>query len=87
VTKPSAQFSDNEGVVAAASAGMGIASIGYWSCRRELEDGRLVQLLAQWEMVPTKVYAYFPLGKATRFAARSFIDFLAAKLNDKHRGS
>lgn len=82
VTKPNALFSDNEGVVAAASAGMGIASIGYWSCRRELEDGRLVQLLAQWETVPTKVYAYFPLGKATRFAARAFVDYFAAKLND-----
>jgi DNA-binding transcriptional LysR family regulator len=80
VAKPIAVFSDNEGAVSAATAGMGIASIGYWSCRSELGDGRLVRLLTDWETVPTKVYAYFPLGKATRFAARAFIDFLAAKL-------
>jgi DNA-binding transcriptional LysR family regulator len=81
VAKASALFSDNEGTVAAAAAGMGVASIGYWSCRSELGDGRLVRLLLDWETVPTKVYAYFPLGKATRFAARAFIDFLDAELN------
>jgi DNA-binding transcriptional LysR family regulator len=70
VAKPKALFSDNEGAVAAAAAGMGIVSIGYWSCRDELEGGRLVPLLTDWETVPIKVYAYFPLGKATRFAAR-----------------
>lgn len=85
VAKPAALFSDNEGTVAAAAAGMGIASIGYWSCRSELRDGRLVRLLTEWDTVPTKVYAYFPLGKATRFAARVFIDFLAAKLVDEQK--
>jgi DNA-binding transcriptional LysR family regulator len=83
VAKPMALFSDNEGTVAAATAGMGIASIGFWSCRNELGDGRLVRLLPEWETVPTKVYAFFPLGKATRFAARAFIDFLASKLVDE----
>jgi DNA-binding transcriptional LysR family regulator len=87
VGKASALFSDNEGTVAAATAGMGIASIGYWSCRCELRDGRLVRLLTDWETVPTKVYAYFPLGKATRFAARAFIDFLAAELDAERRAS
>ena len=83
VAKPSALFNDNEGAVSAATAGMGVASVGYWSCRNELGDGRLVRLLTDWETAPTKVYAYYPLGKATRFAARAFIDFLAAKLNNQ----
>ncbi len=77
VVKPSIYFNDNEGAVSAAVAGMGIASIGYWSCRRELSDGRLVALLTDWETIPTRVHAYFPLGKATRSAARVFIEFLA----------
>ncbi len=79
--KPSIHFNDNEGAVSAATAGMGIASIGYWSCRRELNDGRLVGLLTDWEMIPTRVHAYFPLGRATRFAARAFIQFLAGELS------
>ncbi len=79
--KPSIHFNDNEGAVSATAAGMGIASVGYWSCRRELEEGRLVRLLTDWETVPTRVHAYFPLGRATRFAARAFIQFLAGELN------
>lgn len=80
ITKPSIHFNDNEGAVSAAAAGMGIASIGHWSCRRELNDGLLVRLLTDWETIPTRVHAYFPLGKATRFAARVFIQFLADDL-------
>jgi DNA-binding transcriptional LysR family regulator len=76
VVKPAISFNDNEGAVAGAAAGLGITSIGYWVCRRELADGRLVQLLPEWDMVPTRVHAYFPLGRATRSAARAFIDFL-----------
>jgi DNA-binding transcriptional LysR family regulator len=75
--QPNISFSDNEGAVAAASAGMGVTSIGYWVCRRELGEGKLVQVLGDWEMVPTQVHAYFPLGRASRTAARAFIEFLS----------
>ena len=74
---PSISFSDNEGAVAAATAGLGITSIGYWVCRRELGEGALVQVLSDWETVATRVHAYFPMGRATRWAARAFIDFLS----------
>ena len=78
--RPTISFNDNEGVVAATMAGMGIASIGLWACRREIEEGRLVRLLPEWNMAPTRVYAYFPLGKATRYSARAFIDYLSVRL-------
>ncbi|RAS21044.1 LysR substrate-binding domain-containing protein [Paraburkholderia bryophila] len=74
--EPNISFSDNEGAVAAAKAGLGITSIGYWACRRELEEGSLVPILTGWSMVGTQVHAYFPLGRATRTAARAFINFL-----------
>jgi DNA-binding transcriptional LysR family regulator len=80
VVKPTVHFNDNEGTVSAATAGMGIASIGFWSCRRELQQGQLVQLLTDWETVPTRVHAYFPLGRSTRFAARAFVQFLSDAL-------
>lgn len=75
--QPSISFTDNEGAAAGAVAGLGITSIGYWTCRRELEDGSLVRILTEWEMAPTRVHAYFPLGRATRTAARAFIEFLS----------
>lgn len=73
---PDISFSDNEGAIAGAVAGLGITSIGWWACRRDIEEGTLVQLLPDWEMASTRVHAYFPLGRATRTAARAFIDFL-----------
>jgi DNA-binding transcriptional LysR family regulator len=76
---PQLSFSDNEGAAAGAVAGLGVTSIGYWTCRRELADGALVRLLPEWSLAPTRVYAYFPLGRATRTAARAFIDFLSAE--------
>ncbi|MEH2474298.1 DNA-binding transcriptional LysR family regulator [Nitrobacteraceae bacterium AZCC 2161] len=79
--EPNISFSDNEGAVAATVAGMGITSIGYWTCRRELAEGTLKQILAGWETVPTRVHAYFPLGRATRTAARAFIDFLSEEFS------
>jgi DNA-binding transcriptional LysR family regulator len=74
--EPNLSFSDNEGAVAAAKAGLGITSIGYWACRRELEEGALVPILTDWSMASTRVHAYFPLGRATRTSARAFINFL-----------
>ncbi len=73
-------FSDNEGAVAAAAAGMGVTSTGFWACRRELAEGRLIRLLTDWGTVSTRVHAYFPMGKATRFSARAFATFLADRL-------
>jgi hypothetical protein len=31
-------------------------------------------------MADLPVHAYFPLGRATRMAARTFVDFIAAEL-------
>lgn len=78
---PTISFSDNEGAVAGAVAGLGVTSIGWWACRREIEEGALVRLLPAWEMASTRVHAYFPLGRATRSAARAFIDFLIEDFN------
>jgi DNA-binding transcriptional LysR family regulator len=74
--EPNISFSDNEGAAAGAKAGLGITSIGYWACRNELDDGSLVPILMDWSLAPTQVHAYFPLGRATRTAARAFINFL-----------
>jgi DNA-binding transcriptional LysR family regulator len=82
--EPNISLSDNEGAVAAAKAGLGITSIGYWACRNELEEGSLVPILPDWSMVSTKVHAYFPLGRATRTAARAFINFLLDEFSESN---
>jgi DNA-binding transcriptional LysR family regulator len=45
--------------------------------RRELGERAVVQVLTDWDMPPRRVHAYFPQGRATRTAARAFIDFLS----------
>lgn len=67
---------ENEGAIAAAVAGLGITSTSGWSCRRELRAGRLVMLLRDWSLPSIPVHAYFPMGRATRAAARALVEHL-----------
>ena len=73
---PHVSFSDNEGAIAGAVAGLGITSTTDSACRREVDAGALVRLLGDWTTTEISAYAYFPMGRATRAAARAFIDFL-----------
>lgn len=50
--------SDNEGAVAAATAGLGIATVNEWSCQRELAEGRLVLLFQEWDIPYIPVHLY-----------------------------
>lgn len=70
----------NEGAMAAAVAGMGIARASLWGCRAELADGRLRQILADWRMDSVELHAVFPAGKAASPAARALADHIATAL-------
>jgi DNA-binding transcriptional LysR family regulator len=75
--QPHFSTNENEGAVAAAAAGIGITSTSEWACQRELGNGSLVRLLTDWKMNDIPVHAYFPMGPATRAAARALVDHLA----------
>lgn len=68
----------NEAAIALAREGLGILSTGHVACREELVEGRLVQLLADWEMETVGIYAVFPAGRAAKPAARAFAEYLAS---------
>ena len=76
--EPHFSTDENEGAIAAAAAGFGITSTSGWACRREFEDGTLVRVLTEWTLAGIPVHAYFPMGRATRIAARAAIDHLVA---------
>lgn len=76
--EPHFSTDENEGAIAASAAGFGITSTSGWACRRELESGALVRLLPDWALAGIPVHAYFPMGRATRAAARAAIDHLVA---------
>jgi DNA-binding transcriptional LysR family regulator len=76
---PNFSTNDNEGAIAAAAAGLGVTSTSGWSCRRELADGYLVRLFADWNQAGIPVHAFFPMGPATRAAGRAAVDHLVAE--------
>jgi DNA-binding transcriptional LysR family regulator len=80
--QPHFSTNENEGAVAAAAAGLGITSTSEWACQRELGNGSLVRLLTDWKTADIPVHAYFPMGSATRAAARALVDHLAAQFHD-----
>ena len=79
--EPHFSTNENEGAVAAAVAGLGITSTSEWACQRELASGSLVRLLTEWKTTDIPVHAYYPMGPATRAAARALVDHLAAQLD------
>ena len=78
--EPCFSTNENEAAIAATVAAYGITSTSGWACRRELEDGSLVRLFAEWTLVGIPVHAYFPMGRGTRKAARAAVDHLVADL-------
>ncbi|MGO8533690.1 LysR family transcriptional regulator [Rhizobium ruizarguesonis] len=70
----------NEGAIASAIAGLGIAASSETSARPELEAGELVQVMSDWDFGSMEVNAVFVTGKIIKPAARAFMDFLLAEL-------
>jgi DNA-binding transcriptional LysR family regulator len=70
----------NEVGLAAAVAGLGLVSMTLGAARKELEEGRLMRVLPDWDMGDIEFHAVFPAGKAAKPAARAFVDFLVVEL-------
>ena len=77
--RPHISTNDTAGALAAATSGLGITTTTSWACRDELASGMLISLLAEWATAALPVHAYYPMGRATRIAARAFVDFLRAQ--------
>jgi DNA-binding transcriptional LysR family regulator len=69
----------NEVGIAAAVAGLGLVSMTIGAAKRELAEGALVRVLADWDMGEIELHAVFPAGRAAKPAARAFVDFLIAE--------
>jgi DNA-binding transcriptional LysR family regulator len=68
--------SANEGAVAAAVAGLGIASTGIIAAGKPLANRNLVRVLPDWDTGSVEVHAVFPAGRATKAAARALADHM-----------
>jgi DNA-binding transcriptional LysR family regulator len=70
----------NEGAVAAALAGIGVATTTLWGCRAEVASGSLMQLLPDWKMNEVEVHGMFTPGRQPKPAARALVEYLMAEL-------
>ena len=78
--------SANEAAVAAAVAGLGIASTGIIAARKEFANRTLVRLLPDWEMGSVDVHAVFPSGRAAKPAARALAEHMLGAFGDSGNG-
>jgi DNA-binding transcriptional LysR family regulator len=74
--------SANEGAVAAAVAGLGIASTGVIAAGKPLASRKLVRILPDWDTGSVEVHAVFPAGRATKAAARALADHMLGAFAD-----
>lgn len=59
----------------AAIAGLGVASFDRFIVQDALLDGRLVQVLEQWQQAPRTLYAMYPQSRYLAPKVRAFLDY------------
>ncbi len=64
----------------AAEADMGIALLPLFIVEQALAEGRLIQVLNEWEAPPISINAVYPTARRVPLKTRAFLDFLAAEL-------
>lgn len=69
-------------LVDAALAGLGILQTATFAVARELAEGRLVEVLPEWSLLPIGVYALFPDRDYRPRKVEVFIDFLRASIGE-----
>lgn len=79
------RFSNGEACVVAAAAGLGIARAPSFIVGSEIQAGRLVPLLTDWEPMPHAIYAVYPPARHLALKVRALVDFLAAELRGTPR--
>ncbi|UCI08126.1 LysR family transcriptional regulator [Mesorhizobium sp. B1-1-8] len=77
---PRVQTRSAIGVVASASACLGIGIASTWMCAGELASGTLVEVLADYRLEPITAYVVFPAGRRPSQKARAFSDYLELAL-------
>ncbi|HEY1454736.1 MAG TPA: LysR substrate-binding domain-containing protein [Roseiarcus sp.] len=64
------------GIVACASAGLGIANASLWMCSDALARGAVVEVMADYALDAVTAHVVFPGGRKPSQRARAFADYL-----------
>jgi DNA-binding transcriptional LysR family regulator len=72
----------NEGATALACAGLGVSVTSLWGVGKELSEGRLKRLLADWWLPTVELHAVFPPGRMIAPAAKALVEHVAGDFRD-----
>ena len=61
----------------AAKAGLAIAALPLFFIRDSVEKGELIEVLPDWELPQSTLYALYPDRRLLPMKVRAFIDFMA----------
>lgn len=77
---PALRINDGEAVRDAAIAGLGIALMATWCAADELRSGKLIPILADYQLVSTQtLWALYPSSRELAPKVRVFVDWLVAR--------
>lgn len=62
-------------------AGVGVGMMSHSMARPDVEVGRLVRLLPEWEPEPVQLHALYPTRLSSSPKVRAFLDFLRARMS------
>jgi DNA-binding transcriptional LysR family regulator len=65
-------------------AGVGVGMMSHSMARPDVEVGRLVRLLPEWEPEPVQLHALYPTRLSSSPKVRAFLDFLRARMGKVH---
>jgi DNA-binding transcriptional LysR family regulator len=63
-----------------AVAGVGVGVLGHSMTRADVEAGRLVRVLPEWELEPMLLHALYPTRLSSSPKVRAFLDFLSTRM-------
>jgi DNA-binding transcriptional LysR family regulator len=75
------------GVVACASAGLGVAVASIWMCAEELASGALTEVLTDYALDPIVAFVVVPAGRRPSQKARVFANYLAQAVTQSRTSS
>jgi DNA-binding transcriptional LysR family regulator len=73
-------FTAAEGLREGVLAGLGLTMASRWMFAPELEEGRVVSLLQDWDLSPVNLWAIYPAGRLPSAKARAFVSWLSEQL-------
>ena len=70
-----------DGMCQLVKSGLGLATLPYFLAEEEINEGRLIELMPDWQVEPLEVSAVWPSNAPRESLTRRLLDFLSQRLH------